>query len=91
MRRVIEIVEGEVRSRPSGNDFEMAYQARLRMARIRFVIRHKEQFSATCVSLSDANLQFLNALGRLDSLDRRFQIRYRVGGALKQQYDKPRG
>jgi hypothetical protein len=78
MRRIIEIVEAEVRSRPSSNEFEMAYQARVAMDRIRFAIQHVEQFSAPCFSLRDANLQLLDALDRLESLDRRFQIRSRV-------------
>ena len=75
MHQIIEIVEAGVRSRPSSTEFEMAYQARVAIDRIKFAIKHVEQFSGPCAEIRDANLQLLDALGRLESLDRRFQIR----------------
>ena len=78
MHQILESVEAEVRSRPSAIEFEMAYQARIAIDRIKFAIKHAEQFSKPCIPMRDASLQLLDALERLESLDRRFQIRSRV-------------
>jgi len=75
MHQIVEIIEAEVRSRPSAVEFEMAYQARIAIDRIKFAIRHTEQFSKPCIHMREAGLQLLDALERLESLDRRFQIR----------------
>jgi len=75
MHQIIEIVEAGVRSRPSSTEFEMAYQTRVVIDRIKFAIKHVEQFSRPCAEIRDANLQLLDALGRLEALDRHFQIR----------------
>jgi len=56
----------------------MAYQARVAIDRIKFAIKHTEQFSTPCIHTRDAGLQLLDALDRLESLDRRFQIRSRI-------------
>jgi predicted DNA-binding transcriptional regulator AlpA len=56
----------------------MAYQARVAIDRIKFAIKHTEQFSTPCIHMRDAGLQLLDALDRLESLDRRFQIRSRI-------------
>jgi len=76
--QIVETMEAEVRSRPSPLEFEMAYQARVAMDRIKFAIKHAEQFSKPCIHMRDASLQLLDALEHLESLDRRFQIRSRV-------------
>ena len=78
MQDILETIEGDVRSRPSPMEFEMAYQARVASERIRFAIKHTELFAAPCAQLGEANLQLLDALDRLESLDRRFQIRSRT-------------
>lgn len=78
MQDILETIEAEVRSRPSPIEFEMAYQARVASERIRFAIKHTEAFAAPCTQLREANLQLLDALDRLESLDRRFQIRSRT-------------
>ena len=77
MHQLVEIIEAEVRSRPSAVEFEMAYQARIAIDRIKFAIRHTEQFTKPCIHMREAGLQLLDALERLESLDRRFQIRSR--------------
>jgi hypothetical protein len=77
MHQIVEIIEAEVRSRPSAIEFEMAYQARIAIDRIKFAIRHTEQFSKPCIQMREAGLQLLDALERLENLDRRFQIRSR--------------
>ena len=78
MHQIVEIIEAEVRSRPSAVEFEMAYQARIAIDRIKFAIRHTEQFSKPCIHMREVGLQLLDALERLEALDRRFQIRSRI-------------
>lgn len=80
MHRIVGIIEAEVRERPSAIEFEMAYQARVAIDRIKFAIKHTEQFSKPCIHMREAGLQLLDALERLESLDRRFQIRSRIDG-----------
>jgi len=71
---VVEISE-EVQSRPSAIEFEMAYQARVVIDRIRFAIKHAEQFARPCETMREIGLELLDALERLEALDRRFQAR----------------
>ena len=56
----------------------MAYQARVAIDRIKFAIKHAEQFSEPCGQMRDASMHLLEALERLESLDRRFQLRPRI-------------
>jgi hypothetical protein len=63
MHQIIEAIEADVQSRPSAMEFEMAYQARVAIDRIKFAIKHAE---------------LLDALDRLEALDRRFQVRSRT-------------
>ena len=78
IHQVVGLIEAEVTSRPSPIEFEMAYQARVAIDRIKFAIKHTEQFSERCIHMREAGLQLLHALERLESLDRRFQIRSRI-------------
>ena len=78
MHQIGEPIEAEVMSRPSAIEFEMAYQSRIAIDRIKFAIKHTEQFSKPCIHMREAGLQLLDALERLESLDRRFQIRSRT-------------
>jgi hypothetical protein len=78
LRQIVETVETDVQSRPSATEFEMAYQSRIAIDRIRFAIKHTEQFSKPCIHMREASLQLLDALERLESLDRRFQTRSRL-------------
>jgi hypothetical protein len=77
MRKIVETIEADVQSRPSAIEFEMAYQTRVAIDRIKFAIRHAEQFVKPCDALREAGMQLLDALQRLESLDRRFQVRSR--------------
>ena len=77
MREFLLEIQTELASGPSPIEFEMAYQARVAVDRIKFAIRHTEQFSKPCIHMREAGLQLLDALERLESLDRRFQIRSR--------------
>jgi hypothetical protein len=74
LRRTVEPIETEVQSRPSAAEVEMAYQARVAIDRIKFAIRHTEQFARPCDTMREASLQF----ERLEALDRRFQVRSRM-------------
>jgi len=78
LRHILETIETDVQSRPSAIEFEMAYQSRVAIDRIKFASKHTEQFSASCIHMREAGLQLLEALERLESLDRHFQIRSRV-------------
>jgi hypothetical protein len=77
-QEVFSLIESAALGRPSPMEFEMAYQTRVAVERIRFAIRAMEQaHSVAC--LDEAGLQLLDALDRLESIDRRFQHRFRSG------------
>lgn len=71
------LTSGEPRGRPSPIEFEMAYQARIAIDRIRFAIKHTEQSGLHSDEMREAGLQLLDALERLETVDRRFQDRSR--------------
>jgi hypothetical protein len=73
--QVFALIEDRLGSRPTPLEFEMAYQARVAIDRIRFVIKHTEQFAPHTDQMRDASFQLLDALQRLESIDRRFQRR----------------
>jgi hypothetical protein len=77
MHQIVATIEAEAKSRPSAIEFEMAYQIRIAVERIRFAIKHMEQFAKPRDQVRDADLQLLDALDRLEAVDRRFQVRSR--------------
>ena len=77
---IFALFEERSSARPAPMEFEMAYQARVAMDRIRFAIRHCEQFAPGAEHLRVAGFQLLDALERLQALDRRFQVRSRTVG-----------
>ena len=77
IHQIIETIEDEANSRLSPIEFEMAYQARVAIDRIRFAIKHTEQFAPHTDATREAGLQLLDALERLETVDRRFQQRSR--------------
>jgi hypothetical protein len=91
MREFLEVVEAEVQSRPTATEFEMAYQARVAMDRIRFAIKHTEQFAPRTDTIREAGLQLLDALERLESVERRFQQRSRSGRSPSPSVGTPNG
>ena len=91
MREFLEIVEAEVQSRPTAAEFEMAYQARVAMDRIRFAIKHTEQFGPRTDQMRETGLQLLDALDRLESVERRFQQRSRSGRSSSPSVGMPNG
>ena len=78
MHQIVETIEAEVQSRPTAMEFEMAYQARVAIDRIKFAIKHAEQFAKPCETMREVGLELLDALERLEALDRRFQARSRM-------------
>jgi hypothetical protein len=78
MHQIVETVEADGQSRPSAMEFEMAYQARVAIDRIKFAIRHAEQFARPCDTMREVGLELLDALERLEALGRRFQARSRM-------------
>jgi hypothetical protein len=78
LERVISAVEPHVKSRYSPLDFEMAYQTRVAIDRIRFALKSTEQLGHKSDRIREANLQLLDALDRLESADRHFQDRFRA-------------
>jgi hypothetical protein len=86
MHQILQTIEQGVNSRPSAIEFEMAYQARVAIDRIRFAIKHTERFAQHTDPISEVGLQLLDALERLETADRRFQQRSR-GGARSEPTD----
>src|SRR5580658_4341245 len=81
VHQIVETIEDEVNSTPSAIEFEMAYQARVAIDRIRFAIKHTEQFGPRSDQMREAGLQLLDALQRLETVDRCFQARSRSRGS----------
>jgi hypothetical protein len=79
--RILNLIEFEAHAHPSPIEFEMAYQIRVVIDRIRSTIQHAEQFSKPCEQVREVSLQLLEALGRLESVDRRFQRRSRIASS----------
>jgi len=77
MHQVLQTIEDAANSTPSAIEFEMAYQARVAIDRIRFAIKHTEQFGKNSDQMREAGLQLLDALQRLETVERRFQARSR--------------
>lgn len=73
------MIDGDVQSWPTAMEFELAYQARVAMDRIRFAIRQGEQFAPRTDQTHETNLQLLDALQRLETAERHFQEQSRVG------------
>jgi hypothetical protein len=78
LHQILEQIETDVQSRPSPSEFEMAYQVRVAIDRIRFAIKHTEQFAPRTDPIKEIGLQLLDALQRLETVERRFQLRSRI-------------
>jgi hypothetical protein len=72
---IFALIEELSPARPAPMEFEMAYQARVAMDRIRFAIKHAEQFGPQTDPMREVGLQLLDALQRLESVDRQFEKR----------------
>ena len=85
MSDILPMIDAKVQSWPTAMEFELAYQARVAMDRIRFAIKHADQFAQRKEQMQEAGLQLLDALQRLETAERRFQERSRIGseGSLR--------
>lgn len=81
MKNVVAMIEANAQSRPAAVDFEMAYQVRVAIDRIRFAIRITEMNSQRSGLNAEALTQLADALDRLDSAERRFQDSWRKPAA----------
>ena len=77
MQEAVQLIEAEVQCRPTPFEFELAYQARIAIDRIRFAIKQTEQAGARTEQIREAGMQLPEALQRLESVERRFQQRSR--------------
>jgi hypothetical protein len=75
---IITLFEAWSQAVPTPMEFEMAYQARVAINRIRFAIKQTEQFGPHTDQMREAALQLLDALDRLESAERKFQKRFRA-------------
>lgn len=89
VRQILKNIEDEVTSRPSAIEFEMAYQSRVAIDRIKFAIKNTEQYGPRTDQIREAALQLLDALQRLETVDRRFQERSRIAAGSGQIEAKP--
>ena len=63
MHQILEQIEADVQSRPSPIEFEMAYQARVAIDRIKFAIKHTEQFAPRTDTIREAGLPIRGLAG----------------------------
>lgn len=77
--RFVPMSDANVQPWPTAMEFELAYQARVAMDRIKFAIKHADQFAQRTDQMQEAGLQLLDALQRLETAERRFQERSRIG------------
>ena len=76
LQEFVGLIEAEAHTRPSALEFELAYQVRVAMDRIRFAIKATQSRSQPD-QLREAGMQLLDALDRLEAAERRFQNRWR--------------
>src|SRR5579875_1554785 len=77
MSQIEQIIDTKAQAQPTPMEFELAYQARVAMDRIRFAIRQTEHFAPHTDQMQELGLQLLDALQRLESAERSFQNRFR--------------
>ena len=77
LKEFVAMIEADAQLRPSPGEFEMAYQARVAIDRIRFAIKATESTNEHRDELKEAAMQLLDALDRLEAAERRFQNRWR--------------
>lgn len=77
MDQIKEIIDAKAQMRPTPMEFELAYQARVAMDKVRFAIRHREQWVPGPLGTVEVSLQFADTLDGLEAADRHFQKRFR--------------
>jgi hypothetical protein len=79
---ILQLIEARSHA-PSPTEFEMAYQVRVAIDRIRFAIKHTERFAPGTDQMRDVGLQLLDALHRLEAVDRQFLVRSRLASGTE--------
>jgi hypothetical protein len=74
MRQIVETIEADVQSRPSAMEFEMAYQTRVAIDRIKFAIRHTDQFGKPCDAMREPECNCLTRSNALKLLTVAFKL-----------------
>ena len=77
MQQILQLIEAEAHAQPASIEFEIAYQARVAIDRIRFAIKQTEQFAPRTDPMREVGHQLLDAIEMLESADRSFQKRLR--------------
>ncbi len=77
VKEFVAMIEADVMKRTSPGEFEMAYQARVAIDRIRFAIKTTEMSGEQSEPLKEARMQLLDALDRLEAAEHGFQSRWR--------------
>jgi hypothetical protein len=72
---IVSAIHAGLYTSPTPAEFEMAYQVRVAIDQIRFAISQNEKSASSCDQVREANLQLLDALDRLETVERKFQIR----------------
>jgi hypothetical protein len=81
-KQLLRMIEEAANSRPSAMEFEMAYQARIAIDRIRFAITVTEHSCNRSEQTREANFQLLDALDRLEAAERSFQRKFKRNSGL---------
>jgi hypothetical protein len=90
-QEVVSIVETKLRSTPSASEFEMAYQARVAIEKIRFAIKELARLGGSETVALEVGLQLTDALERLEAADRRSQGRFNLGRTPAAQENRKGG
>src|SRR4051794_38283424 len=69
LQEFVAMIEADAQLRPSPGEFEMAYQARVAIDRIRFAIKATESTREHPEELREAGMQLLDALDRLEAAE----------------------
>ena len=65
VQQVLRMIDAEAQLRPAAVDYELAYQVRVAIDRIKFAIRQAEEFGPRTDQMREIGLQLLDALDRL--------------------------
>lgn len=88
--QIVETVSSLTPSRLSNIEYRLAYEARVATDRIRFAIRELEHNAPDSCHVRETIFQLIDALDRLESVDRYFQLRFHnsKGGAVDTAFNK---
>jgi hypothetical protein len=84
-RKVIAMVQTEMPIRPAAIEFEIAYQAKVAVERIRFAIKQIDVQARDSAQLREVSLHLLDALDRLQSAEQHFQESWRTSATAAMQ------